>query len=173
MQNGRRMTTTRLSTGAILSANDDRVRVDLHLSPRYHRYRYRSLSSAITTSPPPSPHHCQEIDRLVPPRCKWLNLPWQFSERHPRDLVVCPSEGSAPLPKCTRCVMQTASTGGLLRNQRKRLRCASSNTNNKCNMRLLGLHTSLLKCNSLRTWRGEELERVDTFKYHSGLVIVL
>jgi hypothetical protein len=110
-----------------------------------------------------------------PPRCKWRNLPWQFLERHPRDLVVCPSEGSAPLPKCTRmrCVMQTASTGGLLRNQPKRLRCASSNTNNKCNMRLLGLYYSLLKCNSLRTWRGEELERVDTFKYHSGLVIVL
>jgi adenosylcobinamide amidohydrolase len=81
------MTTTRLSTGAILSVDDDRVRVDLPLSP--HRF-YRSLSSAIlkggdhafssrpttttttsslppSTTPTSSPHYCRVINRLVPP----------------------------------------------------------------------------------------------------------
>jgi hypothetical protein len=33
---------------------------------------------------------------------RW-NLRRHFLERHPQDLVVCPSEGSAPLLRCTRC----------------------------------------------------------------------
>jgi hypothetical protein len=40
------------------------------------------------------------------------NLRRHFLDRHPRDLVVIPSEGSAPLPRCKRCGMQTE-TGAL------------------------------------------------------------
>jgi hypothetical protein len=38
----------------------------------------------------------------------WWNLCRHFLEHHPQDLVVCPSEGAAPFPKCLRCGMQTA-----------------------------------------------------------------
>jgi adenosylcobinamide-phosphate synthase len=87
------MTTTRLSTGAILSVDDDRVRVDVPLSPHHF---YRSLSSAIlnggdhafssrppttslplptTTTSPSTPHYCRVINRLVPPTCDGLSPP--------------------------------------------------------------------------------------------------
>jgi hypothetical protein len=43
-------------------------------------------------------------------------------EHHPLDLVVCPSEGSAPLQRYTRCGMQTA-TGALLHNHQETKLC--------------------------------------------------
>ncbi len=52
---------------------------------------------------------------------RW-NLCRHFLERHPLDLVCCPSKGSAPLPRCARCGMQTAS-GVLLRNHQKTALC--------------------------------------------------
>jgi hypothetical protein len=52
---------------------------------------------------------------------RW-NLRRRFLEHHPQDLVVCPSKGSAPLPRCTRCGMQTA-VGALMRNHQKTKLC--------------------------------------------------
>ncbi len=37
---------------------------------------------------------------------KW-SLRWHFNGCHPQDLVVIPSKGTVPLPKCKRCGMQT------------------------------------------------------------------
>jgi hypothetical protein len=35
------------------------------------------------------------------------SLRWHFQDCHPQDLVVIPSKGTVPLPKCKRCGMQT------------------------------------------------------------------
>jgi hypothetical protein len=52
----------------------------------------------------------------------WWNLRHHFLEYYPPDLVICPSEGSAPLLKCTRCGMQMAA-GALLHNHQKTELC--------------------------------------------------
>jgi hypothetical protein len=53
----------------------------------------------------PAPHYVGKVST------KW-NLRRHFLDRHPRDLVVIPSEGSVPLPQCKRWGMQTE-TGAL------------------------------------------------------------
>jgi adenosylcobinamide amidohydrolase len=87
------MTTTVLSTGAIVSVDDCRVRVDLPLSSLPH-HRYRSLSSAIlnggdhalsslmlplpslpSSSSSSSSHCCRVINCLVPPTYDGLPPP--------------------------------------------------------------------------------------------------
>ncbi len=48
---------------------------------------------------------------------KWA-LRWHFLFRHPQDLVVLPSEGTVPYPRCKRCGMQTK--GGALYEKHQR-----------------------------------------------------
>jgi hypothetical protein len=87
-------------------------------------------------------------------------------DRHPQDLVICPSEGTAPLPRCTRCGMQTAASALMRKHQETKL-C-------KERWRQQVQHETVVATQlSLETRffaYGEELERVQVFKYLGKLV---
>jgi hypothetical protein len=88
-------------------------------------------------------------------------------DHHPQDLVVCPSEGSAPLPRCTRCGMQTAA-GALMRKHQETKLCMER------------LHQQVQHKTAVATRLylktrffayGEELEQVEVFKYLGQLLL--
>jgi hypothetical protein len=96
----------------------------------------------------------------------WWNLCRHFLECHPQDPVVCPSEGSIPLPKFSRCGMQMA-PGALLRNHQATELCRER-------YEQLVQHetaaTARLALNMHFYPYGEELERVEVFKYLGRLL---
>jgi hypothetical protein len=77
---------------------------------------YRAIALSTTGR-----YFCSVANCVGETSTRW-NLRWHFLECHPLDLVCCPSKGSAPLPRCTRCGMQTAS-GVLLCNHQKTTLC--------------------------------------------------
>ncbi len=95
-----------------------------------------------------------------------FNLRRHFLMRHPRDLVCFPIEGSQPLPKCKRCGLQTPVAdlnGGHHRTElcqrgweRKRQHAAAVRSQE-------ALQRSFMAY-------GEELERVEVFKYLGRLI---
>jgi hypothetical protein len=111
---------------------------------------YRAIAS-LTTG-----HYFFPVANCVGEASTWWNLRWHFLECHPQDLVVCPNEGSAPLPKCLRCGMQTA-PGALLRNHQATVLCRER-------YKQLVQHetaaTARLALNMRFYAYGEELERV-------------
>jgi hypothetical protein len=95
-----------------------------------------------------------------------FNLRCHFLMRHPQDLVCFPIEGSQPLPKCKRCGLQTPVVdlnGGHHRTElcqwgweKKRQHVAAVRSQE-------ALERSF-------TAYGEELERVEVFKYLGRLI---
>jgi hypothetical protein len=95
-----------------------------------------------------------------------FNLRRHFLMRHPQDLVCIPIKGSLPLPQCTRCGLQTPAedlSQGHLRTElcqwgweRKRQHEAAARSQ------------QAIEC----TFRasGEDLERVEVFKYLGWLI---
>ncbi len=93
-----------------------------------------------------------------------FNLCCHFLMRHPQDLICIPIEGSHPLPKCVRCGLQTPVedlNGGHHRTElcqrgweRKRQHAAA-------------VHYQEALRHSFTAY-GEELERVEDFKYWGG-----
>jgi hypothetical protein len=96
-----------------------------------------------------------------------FNLHRHFLMRHPQDLVCFLIEGSQPLPKCERCGLQTLVAdlnGGHHRTElcqqeweRKRQHAAAERSQ------------EALKCSF--TVYGEELERVEVFRYLGRLIV--
>jgi hypothetical protein len=78
-----------------------------------------------------------------------------FLQCHPQDLVVCPAEGSLPLPQCNRCGLQisfTAINGGTMR-----LRCVRTGWQGRYSMWPPSAHTKLCSRRLRRTgqsWKG-------------------
>ncbi len=95
-----------------------------------------------------------------------FNLRRHFLMRHPQDFVCIPIEGSQPLPKCERCVLQTLVAdlnGGHHRTElcqwgweRKRQHAAAVRSQEALER-------------SFKAY-GEELERVEVFKYLGRLI---
>ncbi len=77
---------------------------------------YRAIALSTTGH-----YFCPVANCVGEESTRW-NLHRHFLERHPLDLVCCPSKGFAPLPRCTRHGMQTSS-GALLRNHQKTALC--------------------------------------------------
>jgi hypothetical protein len=94
------------------------------------------------------------------------NLRRPFMDHHPQDFVICPSEGSAPLPTCTRSGTQMAA-GALMHKHQETELC-------KERWRQQGQHeTAAATRLSPETWffaYGEELEWVKVFKYLGQLL---
>jgi hypothetical protein len=96
---------------------------------------------------------------------RW-NLHQHFMNCHPQDLVVCMSEVTTPLPRCTRCGMQTAA-GALMRKHQETKLCRERWHQQ--------VHHEIAAATrlSLETWffaYGEELEWVKEFKYLGHLL---
>jgi hypothetical protein len=95
-----------------------------------------------------------------------FNLCWHFLMRHPQDLICIPIEGSKPLPQCIQCGFQKPvedlnqgnhHTGLCQRGwERKRQHVAAVR--------------SQQAINHMFTAYGEELERVEVFKYMGRLI---
>jgi hypothetical protein len=137
---------TNIRSGAETAANRKRRRVDYqicgdslqagslksHLETQHGVYCLFVLSRDIVVECPAIVYHAivsTDTGRYFCPVANcvggantWWNLCRHFQEHHPQDLVVCPSEGYAPLPRCTRCGMQTAA-GALMRNHQKTELC--------------------------------------------------
>jgi hypothetical protein len=86
---------------------------------------------------------------------------------HTQDLVVCLSEGTTPLPRCTRCEMQTA-VGTLMRKHQEtklcRERWRQQVQHETAAATRLSLETRFFAY-------GEELEWVKVFKYLGQLLL--
>ncbi len=110
-------------------------------------------------------YFCLVVNCVGEASTRW-NLRQHFLELHPQDLVVCPSEGSTPLLKCSRCGMQTA-PGALLCNHQATELCRKR-------YKQLVQHetaaTAWLTLNTRFYAYGEELERAEVFKYLGRLL---
>jgi hypothetical protein len=105
------------------------------------------------------------------PRCsgnasmKW-NFQQNFLDQHPRDLVYLPSKGTVPLPRCKRCGMQTKCRALYGRHQRTQL-CQNSWDKK---VQHEATETTRVALAQLFTAYGDELERVEVFKYLGRLL---
>ncbi len=89
-----------------------------------------------------------------------------FVDCHPQDLVVIPSKGSVPLPKYERCGMQTK-VGTLYRRQRHTRLCQEGWDKKKQHEAAEAAWIALI---TTFTAYGEDLERVEVFKYLGRLL---
>jgi len=96
---------------------------------------------------------------------KWA-LRRHFLYRHPQDLVVLPSEGTVPFPKCERCGMQTEVGALYGKHQRTRL-CREGWERKKQHEAAEAARVALART---FTAYGEDLERVEVFKYLGRLL---
>ena len=96
---------------------------------------------------------------------RW-DLRWHFLDCHPQDLVVLPSKGSIPFPKCERCGMQTE-IGALYGVHRHTRLCREGWTKKKQHEAAEAARVALRRS---FTAYGEDLERVEVFKYLGGVV---
>ncbi len=95
-----------------------------------------------------------------------FNLHQHFLMRHPQDLVCIPIEGSLPLPKCARCGLQTP-VEDLSRGYHRTVLCQRG-WERKCQHEA-AVHSQQAL---VRTFcaNGEDLERVEVFKYLGWLI---
>jgi hypothetical protein len=102
-----------------------------HLETQHDVYPSFILSWDIVVECPASVYHdialtntggysCLVANCVGGASTQW-NLGQHFWECHPLDLVICPSEESAPLWGCTRCGMQTADRAVLHNHQKTKL----------------------------------------------------
>ena len=89
-----------------------------------------------------------------------------FLRRHPQDLVVCPAEGSLPLPQCDRCGLQISFTAINGRHYETAL-CKDGVARKVQYAAAERAHTALQQT---FTAYGAELERVEVFKYLGRLL---
>ena len=89
-----------------------------------------------------------------------------FLRRHPQDLVVCPAEGSLPLPQCDRCGLQISFTAINGRHYETAL-CKDGVARKVQYAAAERTHTALQQT---FTAYGAELERVEVFKYLGRLL---
>ncbi len=95
-----------------------------------------------------------------------FHLPRHFPMQHPQDLVCIPIEGSLPLPKCARCGLQTPVKD--LSQGHYRTALCQRGWERKCQHEAAVHSQRALE----RTFcaNGEDLERVNVFKYLGRLI---
>ncbi len=91
---------------------------------------------------------------------KWA-LRWNFLFRHPQNLVVLPSEGIVPFPRCKRCGKQTK-VGALYGKHQRTQFCLEGWKRRKQHEAAEAARIALAK---MFMAYGEDLERVEAFKY--------
>jgi hypothetical protein len=134
------------------------------------------LQWEIVVDHPPVIYHAIELiavgKNICPvPRCsgeastKW-NFRRHFLDRHPQDLVYLPSEGTVPLPRWERCGMQTECGVFLGRHQRTQL--CREGWDKKVQHE--AAETARVALTQSFTACGDELERVEVFKYLGRLL---
>jgi hypothetical protein len=116
----------------ICSASLQTSSLTSHLETQHDIYCLFILSQNIIVEHPAVVYHAIAltetgcyfcpVGKCIGGTSTWWNLRRHFLDRHPQDLVVCPSEGTLPLPRCTRCGMQTAA-GALMRKHQETELC--------------------------------------------------
>jgi hypothetical protein len=96
---------------------------------------------------------------------KW-NFRCHFLDHHPQDLVYLPSKGTVPLPRCKRCGMQMERGALLGRHQRTQL--CQEGWDKKVQHE--AAETARVALTQLFMAYGDELERVEVFKYLGRLL---
>ncbi len=96
---------------------------------------------------------------------KWA-LRQHFLFCHPQDLVVLPSEGTVPFPRCERCGMQTKA-GALYGKHQRTWLCCEGWERKKQHEAAEAARIALAR---MFTAYGEDLERVEVFKYLGQLL---
>ncbi len=127
---------------------------------KYQPVVYRAIKLIATgTYVCPVPH-C--VDKRS---TKW-SLLWHFLDPHPQDLIVIPIEGTALLPKCKRCGMQTEV--GTLYGRHQCTRLCQEGWDRKEQWEAAEAARMALT----RTFRAyrKDLERVEMFKYLGQLL---
>ncbi len=121
---------------------------------------YRAIASTETGC-----YFCPVANCVVGASIGW-NLRRHFMDCHPQDLVVCASEGTAPLPRCTRCGMQSAAGTLMCKHQETELfreRWRQQVQHETAVAARLSLETRFFEY-------GEELEWGEVFKYLGQLL---
>jgi hypothetical protein len=95
-----------------------------------------------------------------------FNLRRHFLMQHPQDLVCVPIEGSLPLPKCAHCGLQLP-VEDLGRGHHRTGLCQRG-WERKCQHEAALCSQRTLECTF--SANGEELERVENFKYLGRLI---
>jgi hypothetical protein len=98
--------------------------------------------------------------------CTEAVLRSHFLRRHPQDLVCCPTEGSLPLPQCDRCGLQI-SYAAMNGSHYDTAMCKDGVARKEQHAAAERAHLSLRQT---FTAYGEELERVEVFKYLGRLL---
>jgi hypothetical protein len=147
-----------------------------HLESQHIVFCSRVLQRDIVVDRPPMVYHTIKLLSAgtyfcLVPHCickastKWA-LRWHFLFRHPKDLVVLPSEGTVPFPRCKRCEMQTKA-GTLYRKHQRTWLCREGWERKKQHVAAEAARIALA-----RTFMayGEDLERVEVFIYLGRLL---
>ncbi len=108
---------------------------------------------------------CQVPNCIGKAITRWA-LRQHFVDRRPQDFVVIPSKGSVPLPKCERCEMQTE-VGTLYGRHRHTRLCHEGWDKKKQHEAAEAAWIALTR---RFTTYGEDLERVEMFKYLGRLL---
>jgi hypothetical protein len=147
-----------------------------HLETQHDVFRSFVLSRDIVIERPAVVYRAIELPSVKKYYCpvpgcagetstKWA-LRRHFLDRHPQDLVVLPSEGSVPFPKCKRCGMQME-IGALNRGHRHTRLCREGWVQRKQHEAAEAARVAVRKT---FTAYGEDLERVEVFKYLGWLL---
>jgi hypothetical protein len=147
-----------------------------HLESQHDVFQSMVLQREIVVDHPPVIYHAIKLIAVGTYLClvshcigkastKW-NLRRHFLDRHLRNLVVVPSEGSVPLPRCKRCGMQTE-TGALYRWHQRTQLCQEGW---EWKMQHEAAETARVALAQAFTVYGAELERVEVFKYLGRLL---
>jgi hypothetical protein len=115
---------------------------------------YRAIADATST------YFCP-VPACVGVACSEAVLQSHFLQRHPQDLVCCPTEGSLLLPQCSRCGLQITYTAMNGCHYETAL-CRDGVAMRVQHAAAERVHLSL---SQTFTTHGKELERVEVFKY--------
>jgi hypothetical protein len=110
-------------------------------------------------------YFCPVLHCIGEASTKWA-LRRHFLFRHPQDLVVIPSEGTVPLPKCERCGMQTEA--GALYQKHQCTRLCREGWERR--MQHEATEAARIALARMFTAYSEDLERLETFKYLGRLL---
>jgi hypothetical protein len=147
-----------------------------HLETQHNVFRSLVLSRDIVVDRPAVVYRAFELpseDKYYcpVPNCagktstRWA-LRRYFLDHRPQDLLVLPSEGSVPFPKCERCGMQTE-IGALYGGHRHTRLCREGWAKKKQHEAAEAARVALQK--SITAY-GDDLERVEVFKYLGWLL---
>jgi hypothetical protein len=110
-------------------------------------------------------YYCLVPQHVGEASTKWA-LRRHFPYRHPQNLVVIPSKGRVPFPKCKRCDLQTK-VGALYRRHQHTWLCRE-----RWERRMKHEATEAARIALAKTFMayGEDLEKVEVFKYPGSLL---